>query len=219
MSEAMEENDGQHTLGSQQNGEDFILIPFSPLLDSMSEGEISTLDTSAGTHEVKKHDREAPHSDLFLFPDESGNIIQSPTYPILHSPLITPVPNLTQETDDFCILETPGSGGQVWMFLITQLYLHNSYFMFFNQDFCFASLFQDHDQEPVVKLLSSGPVEIKEDYFSQPLGGSDSSRGAVNFPIPEVRYLIKEISVIWHLYGGKDFGATAFTVSPAKSRG
>ncbi|XP_024917190.1 autophagy-related protein 2 homolog B isoform X3 [Cynoglossus semilaevis] len=161
MSEAMEENDGQHTLGSQQNG----------------------------THEVKKHDREAPHSDLFLFPDESGNIIQSPTYPILHSPLITPVPNLTQETDDFCILETPGSGGQ------------------------------DHDQEPVVKLLSSGPVEIKEDYFSQPLGGSDSSRGAVNFPIPEVRYLIKEISVIWHLYGGKDFGATAFTVSPAKSRG
>uniref|UniRef100_A0A671UCG2 Autophagy related 2B n=1 Tax=Sparus aurata TaxID=8175 RepID=A0A671UCG2_SPAAU len=131
-------------------------------------------------------DHDAPRSDLFLFPDESGNFNQepSPTYPMLHSPLITPVPNLAQETDDFCILETPGSRG-----------------------------------EPVVKQLTSDPVEIKDDYFSQPLEGSDSSRGAMNFPIPEVRYLIKEISVIWHLYGGKDFGSATFTASPARSRG
>lgn len=80
-------------------------------------------------------------------------------------------------------------------------------------------VFQDIDQEPVVKRLTSDPVEIKDDYFSQPLDGSDSSRGAMNFPIPEVRYLIKEISVIWHLYGGKDFGSGPFTSSPARSRG
>ena len=80
-------------------------------------------------------------------------------------------------------------------------------------------MFQDLDQEPVVKQLTSDPVEIKDDYFSQPLEGSDSSRGAMNFPIPEVRYLIKEISVIWHLYGGKDFGSATFTASPARSRG
>lgn len=80
-------------------------------------------------------------------------------------------------------------------------------------------VFQDLDQEPVVKQLTSDPVEIKDDYFSQPLDGSDSSRGAMNFPIPEVRYLIKEISVVWHLYGGKDFGSVIFTASPARSRG
>lgn len=80
-------------------------------------------------------------------------------------------------------------------------------------------VFQDSDQEPVVKQLTSDPVEIKDDHFSQPLDGSDCSRGAMNFPIPEVRYLIKEISAIWHLYGGKDFGSATFTASPARSRG
>uniref|UniRef100_A0AAQ5ZTX0 Autophagy related 2B n=1 Tax=Amphiprion ocellaris TaxID=80972 RepID=A0AAQ5ZTX0_AMPOC len=149
--------------------------------------------TSAGAHEEQIHDHDPPRSDLFLFPDESGNFNQdsSPTYPMLPSPLITPAPSLAQETDDFCILETPGSRGEV----------------------C------DRDQEPVVKLLTSDPVEIKDDHFSQPLEGSDSSRGAMNFPIPEVRYLIKEISVIWHLYGGKDFGNVISTISPARSRG
>lgn len=78
---------------------------------------------------------------------------------------------------------------------------------------------QDLDQEPVVKQLTLDPVEIKDDHFSHPLDGSDSSRGAMNFPIPEVRYLIKEISVIWHLYGGKDFGSATFTASPTRSWG
>lgn len=163
MSEAMEETDIQHTQGLQQNG----------------------------AHEEKNYHHEPPRSDLFLFPDESGcsNQDPSPTYPMLHSPLITPVPNLAQETDDFCILDTPGSRGE------------------------------DRDQEPLVKQLTSEPVEIKDDHFSQPPDGSDSSRGALNFPIPEVRYLIKEISVVWHLYGGKDFGSPSFTASPARSRG
>lgn len=71
----------------------------------------------------------------------------------------------------------------------------------------------------MVKLLTSDPVVIKDDHFSQPLCGSDSSHGALNFPIPEVRYLIKEISVVWHLYGGKDFGSTTLTASPSRSWG
>lgn len=62
-------------------------------------------------------------------------------------------------------------------------------------------------------------IEIKDNHFGQPLDSSDSSRGALNFPVPEVRYLIREISVIWHLYGGKDFGSATFTSSPARSRG
>ncbi|XP_030574079.1 autophagy-related protein 2 homolog B [Archocentrus centrarchus] len=161
MSDAMEENDGQPPPGPQENG----------------------------TPEEQIHDNDPPRSDLFLFPDESGNCQDaSPTYPMLPSPLITPAPSLAQETDDFCILETPNSRGE------------------------------DRDQEPVVKQLTSEPVEIKDDHFSQPLDGSDSSRGA-NLPIPEVRYLIKEISVIWHLYGGKDFGSVTSVVSPARSWG
>lgn len=105
-------------------------------------------------------------------------------------------------------------------YIYTQLWLHDKetdliWFVLTGKH----CVFQDLDQEPVVKQLTSDPVEIKDDYFSQPLEGSDSSRGAMNFPIPEVRYLIKEISVIWHLYGGKDFGSATFTASPARSRG
>lgn len=68
-----------------------------------------------GSQEEPIHDQDPPRSDLFLFPDESGNPNQdlSPTYPMLPSPLITPAPNLAQETDDFCILETPDSKGEV----------------------------------------------------------------------------------------------------------
>uniref|UniRef100_A0A8C7DGC0 Autophagy related 2B n=1 Tax=Oncorhynchus kisutch TaxID=8019 RepID=A0A8C7DGC0_ONCKI len=163
MSEAMEETDNQHSLALQHNG----------------------------IHEEQNHDLDQPRSDLFLFPDESGNLPQelSPTYPTLHSPLITPAPILVPETDDFCILETPGSR---------------------------VCLSQDRDEEPVVNKLIPDSIEIKDDHFGLPLDSSDSSRGALNFPVPELRYLIREISVIWHLYGGKDFGSSTFTSSPAR---
>ncbi|KAM8834324.1 autophagy-related protein 2 homolog B [Synchiropus picturatus] len=163
MSDAMEESDGQSAPRLQQNG----------------------------SHHQQNHDLDPPRSDLFLFPDESGNSNQdsSPTYPVLHSPLITPAVTLAQETDDFCVLEPPTSSKE------------------------------DRDQEPVVTRLTSEPVEIKYDHFSQPLDRSDSSRGSMNFPIPDVRYLIKEVSVVWHLYGGKDFGNPVLTPSPARSRG
>ncbi|XP_045572132.1 autophagy-related protein 2 homolog B isoform X4 [Salmo salar] len=165
MSEAMEEADSQHILALQRNG----------------------------IHEEQNQDLDLPRSDLFLFPDESGNLPQepSPTYLTLRSPLITAAPNLASENDDFCILETPGSRTDV----------------------------RDRDEEPVVNKLIPDSIEIKDNHFGQPLDSSDSSRGALNFPVPEVRYLIREISVIWHLYGGKDFGSATFTSSPARSRG
>lgn len=57
------------------------------------------------------NDHDPPRSDLFLFPDESGSVTQepSPNYPMLHSPLISPpVSSMHHESDDFCILDTPG---------------------------------------------------------------------------------------------------------------
>uniref|UniRef100_A0A673XHU7 Autophagy related 2B n=1 Tax=Salmo trutta TaxID=8032 RepID=A0A673XHU7_SALTR len=158
----------------------------------LSDFTLSLL-SPTGIHEEQNHDLDQPRSDLFLFPDESGNLPQelSPTYPTLHSPLITPAPSLVPETDDFCILETPGSRADV----------------------------RDRDEEPLVNKLIPDSIEIKDDHFGLPLDSSDSSRGALNFPVPELRYLIREISVIWHLYGGKDFGSSTFTSSPARSWG
>lgn len=68
--------------------------------------------SAVGVNEDHSHDHDPPRSDLFLFPDESGNLGQepSPTYPTLHSPLISPpAPSLPHDSDDFCILDTPSS--------------------------------------------------------------------------------------------------------------
>ncbi|XP_041093961.1 autophagy-related protein 2 homolog A [Polyodon spathula] len=83
----------------------------------------------------------------------------------------------TEEDDDFCILEAPGLG------------------------------IPSRDGEPVVSLLCPGPVLIREGHFSRPLGSTDLLRAPSRFPVPESRILLREISVVWHLYGGRDFGA------------
>uniref|UniRef100_A0A8C1SWK4 Autophagy related 2B n=1 Tax=Cyprinus carpio TaxID=7962 RepID=A0A8C1SWK4_CYPCA len=161
------------------------------LQDLMSDAMEET-DSLQSVNEDHSHDHEPPRSDLFLFPDESGNLGQepSPTYPVLHSPLISPpAPSLVHDTDDFCILDTPGSR------------------------------ILEKDEEPVVKKLISEPILVREEHFSVPLEGSSSTRGPLHFPVPEIRYLVKEISVVWHLYGGKDFGGGALSSSPARSRG
>uniref|UniRef100_A0A8C1VSX6 Autophagy related 2B n=1 Tax=Cyprinus carpio TaxID=7962 RepID=A0A8C1VSX6_CYPCA len=162
--------------------------------DAMEETDSlqSHMPQQDGVNEDHSHDHEPPRSDLFLFPDESGNLGQepNPTYPTLHSPLISPpAPSLLQDTDDFCILDTPGSR------------------------------IPEKDEEPVVKKLISEPIFVREEHFSVPLEGSSSNRGPLHFPVPEIRYLIKEISVVWHLYGGKDFCGGALSSSPARSRG
>uniref|UniRef100_A0A8C9TCK3 Autophagy related 2B n=1 Tax=Scleropages formosus TaxID=113540 RepID=A0A8C9TCK3_SCLFO len=146
---------------------------------------------NSGIHDLSQ-EHEPARSDLFLFPDESGNMSQepSPTFPVYHTPLIyTATLDPAPDSEDFCILETPGSGTA------------------------------GRDEEPVVNKLTAEPIQIRDNHFSQPLGRTDSSRGPLHFPVPEVRYLIKEISVVWHLYGGKDFGSGVFISSPARSRG
>uniref|UniRef100_A0A8B9LT44 Autophagy related 2B n=1 Tax=Astyanax mexicanus TaxID=7994 RepID=A0A8B9LT44_ASTMX len=146
---------------------------------------------SNGVQEDHISDHDPPRSDLFLFPDESGNLGQepSPVYPTLHSPLISPpAPSTHHDSDDFCILDSPGSRAE-------------------------------RDEEPVVQKLTTEPILVLENHFSEPLEGTSGSRGPLHFPVPEVRYLVKEISVVWHLYGGKDFGSGPLSSSPARSRG
>uniref|UniRef100_A0A672GZR9 Autophagy related 2A n=1 Tax=Salarias fasciatus TaxID=181472 RepID=A0A672GZR9_SALFA len=83
------------------------------------------------------------------------------------------------DNDDFCILEAPGMG------------------------------IPPRDGEPVVTVLSKEPIRIKESHFSRPRGSSDLLRAPSRFPVPQSRVVLREISVVWHLYGGKDFGVPA----------
>ncbi|XP_034274314.1 autophagy-related protein 2 homolog B isoform X2 [Pantherophis guttatus] len=128
-------------------------------------------------------------SDLFLFPDESGNLSQEPS-PIYAS--FTPnminevIGDAPSENDDFCILFAP------------------------------KAVISDKEEEPVVKTMVEDAIIIKENHFSLPVKKADTSKTPLHFPVPLMRYVVKEISLIWHLYGGKDFGNITPT-SPAKS--
>ncbi|XP_072277479.1 autophagy-related protein 2 homolog A isoform X2 [Pyxicephalus adspersus] len=82
------------------------------------------------------------------------------------------------DTDDFCILDAPGIG------------------------------VPPKDGEPVVRKLVDGPILVKEGHFSRPLGSTDLLKPPAKFPVPETRIVLREISVVWHLYGGKDFGSS-----------
>ncbi|KAI1898687.1 hypothetical protein AGOR_G00074940 [Albula goreensis] len=80
------------------------------------------------------------------------------------------------DNDDFCILEAPGIG------------------------------IPPKDGEPVVTVLCPGPIQVRDGYFSRPRGSSDLLRAPSRFPVPQSRVILREVSVVWHLYGGKDFG-------------
>lgn len=67
-----------------------------------------------------------------------------------------------------------------------------------------------------MKILVADAILINENHFSLPVKRTDTSRAPLRFPVPMMRYVVKEISLIWHLYGGKDFGSPPPT-SPAKS--
>uniref|UniRef100_A0A8D0C9M2 Autophagy related 2B n=1 Tax=Salvator merianae TaxID=96440 RepID=A0A8D0C9M2_SALMN len=127
-------------------------------------------------------------SDLFLFPDESGNFSQepSPTYTSFTPHMISEAIDGPSENDDFCILFAP------------------------------KAVVSDKEEEPVVKTMVDDAILIKENHFSLPVRKADTSKSPLRFPVPLVRYVVKEISLVWHLYGGRDFGNIPPT-SPAKS--
>ncbi|XP_071783211.2 autophagy-related protein 2 homolog A [Centroberyx gerrardi] len=86
------------------------------------------------------------------------------------------------DNDDFCILEAPGMG------------------------------IPPKDGEPVVTVLSQGPIKVKDGHFSRPRGSSDLLRAPSRFPVPQSRVVLREVSVVWHLYGGKDFGGKPLSI-------
>uniref|UniRef100_A0A8C4Q9H4 Autophagy related 2B n=1 Tax=Eptatretus burgeri TaxID=7764 RepID=A0A8C4Q9H4_EPTBU len=73
------------------------------------------------------------------------------------------------------------------------------------------------DGEPVVKQLVDGPIEVHEDHFYRPLNRSDLLRPPPHFPQPEARYTLREVSIVCHLYGGRDFLPTSTLYSSGAS--
>ena len=70
---------------------------------------------------------------------------------------------------------------------------------------------QPRDGEPMVTVLTEGPIRVREGHFSRPRGSSDLLRAPSHFPVPQSRVVLREVSVVWHLYGGRDFGGKAMS--------
>jgi autophagy-related protein 2 len=65
--------------------------------------------------------------------------------------------------------------------------------------------FQPRDGEPCVRVFTTDPIDVKDNYFSQPLGKTDLLKAPDNYPPAEYRYTLKELTVVWYVYGGSDF--------------
>jgi autophagy-related protein 2 len=55
-------------------------------------------------------------------------------------------------------------------------------------------------------MLTDEPIRLMENHFSVPLGRTDILKAPKHYPNPVMRYALQEMSVVWHLYGGEDFG-------------
>jgi autophagy-related protein 2 len=57
-----------------------------------------------------------------------------------------------------------------------------------------------------VHVLSETPIQIHDNYFAKPLERNDILNAPSHLPVPTLRFSIRQISVVWHIYGGSDFG-------------
>ncbi|XP_072350535.1 autophagy-related protein 2 homolog B-like isoform X1 [Scyliorhinus torazame] len=146
---------------------------------------------SNGIYNDLVQEREPARSDLFLFPDESGGSSQeqSPSSTMVLPEHHAAYPSFPSEQPE-------------------------------SEDFCILEapkMAVTRETEPVVRMLNSGPILIKDEHFTRPVKKLDTSKAPLHLPIPEIRYVVKEISVVWHLYGGRDFGTALSARSPVKS--
>ncbi len=68
--------------------------------------------------------------------------------------------------------------------------------------FCF---FKPQNGLCEVHALSETPIQIHENHFSKPLERNDILNAPAHLPIPTLRFSIRQLSVVWHIYGGSDF--------------
>ena len=69
----------------------------------------------------------------------------------------------------------------------------------------FAPFSQPRDGEPTVRILTADPINLKDDHFNRPLDKTDQLKAPDHFPPAVYRYTLREMSLVWYMYGGQDF--------------
>lgn len=78
--------------------------------------------------------------------------------------------------------------------------VHNSVQIYFY----LSSTIQPNDGEPAIRVFINTPIEIKDNYYCKPIGRTDLLKAPENFPLAESRYTLKELTLVWYIYGGSD---------------
>lgn len=69
--------------------------------------------------------------------------------------------------------------------------------------------FQPSASEPVIEKFDNDPLQIKNDYLPSPKSRVDLLAAPSNFPLPVYKYCLSDLTLVWDIYGGKDFGKCA----------
>ncbi|XP_043525615.1 autophagy-related protein 2 homolog B isoform X2 [Frieseomelitta varia] len=113
--------------------------------------------------------------EVFFFPDESQPILQMCGSPEKYNKVEFGI-ETEDLNDEFCILgEEAGTG------------------------------IMPRHGVPEVRWLCQESLRIIDNHFAIPLGKTDLLKAPRHFPPPVLRYTLCEMSLIWHMYGGKDF--------------
>lgn len=145
---------------------------------------------------ANKRSRERRNVEFFYFPDETTQ----------RKMLIGEVLSESDTTDDdieneFCILEDePGIGYLVR--IIRQFWIA---FLFNSSNHHLVLCFQGNSKVPEVRLLTKEPIKMIDNHFTVPLGKEDVLKAPKNYPVPVSKYTLREMSIVWHMYGGSDF--------------
>ncbi|XP_037072366.1 autophagy-related protein 2 homolog B-like [Pollicipes pollicipes] len=62
--------------------------------------------------------------------------------------------------------------------------------------------------EPQVRVLTSEPIRVIDDFLPAPVSRADVLRPPTHFPVPRRRYTLQQMSVFWSLYGGHDLASS-----------
>ncbi|CAH1722364.1 unnamed protein product [Aphis gossypii] len=81
---------------------------------------------------------------------------------------------------------------------------------FIEKEFCFVehevgSGKMPRSNIPEVRMLTDTQLRLVNNYFKAPVGKIDMLQAPKEYPMPVVKYTLREMTLIWHIYGGTDF--------------
>ncbi|KAM7346426.1 autophagy-related 2 [Cochliomyia hominivorax] len=195
------------------------------MAEAVQESPVDTRNLE--TIDEEEHVRGKDELKVFYFPDENNrHLDKKESSPEIETGPITKSAAATKDqTNEEPLPIIKAEFGEVTEEDDTPLFedLHNGSSN--EEDYCIIA---GEENAFVNPHFASGSIEVSDDplmivdnHFCLPSSSSsDLLRTPSNFPIPEQRYTLCEMTVTWHLYGGHDFPSnpTAASINTTKAR-